>query len=496
MASKNPGHSPAIVIAMAKRKSSATSGPQKGAKPFLFETVLLFIALDALNYLFFKKDPGFMKFPLHPYWVVLLLIPSRYGFLPGFAAGLLTGLHYLLFLVHGMPSRAGLEKLIESGQLALPIAFILTGTLLGEIRQQYLETDKENRERLIEKEESLRLLKQNFENVEKARHVLEARIVGETTTIKTLYEAAKKFETFELQGVYAACLDILESQCQVGKASFYRLEGDHWLIKVARGWEEAKLAEGKIPKRESLMEIAREKAGLVTVRDILSLTDSQKYTAHYGEVLAMVPVKNDTGVPVGVVNIEKMDFLAFTKPNLQLIELVVDWCGKAVSRIEFLKSAEAGRIFDPVYEIFNFQFFEKVLASEFLRARKYRLPLTVSVIKVEKFGFYNETVQRLLVRTLVALLKKELDETDMIFRHRFDGTFAALSPMRSEADMRRAFESVTRQLKSATGKDAAWEGEIKVAAGFSQVDEGMKTAADLAAPALRQCHIAVFEHHA
>src|SRR5688572_5915921 len=55
--------------------------------------------ISALNLLLFRTDNwGFFDSNPHPFWLIVVPIASRYGALPGYAAGFASALVYLLFI--------------------------------------------------------------------------------------------------------------------------------------------------------------------------------------------------------------------------------------------------------------------------------------------------------------------------------------------------------------------------------------------------------------
>lgn len=462
-------------------------GPQqKKAAPYA-EILLSFLIIDCVNYLFYRGDPGFLKFPLSPYWLVVLLAASRYGFLPGFLAGLLATFHVFLALFKGLPTRMAVEKLLESQGLVLPVALFFAGIFLGEIRQKYIKEELEGKQRLAEKEKAVEGLRGRLDLSDKARSVLEARIVEETTTVRTLYEIAVKFDTLSLSEVYQGCLDMMREHLWVEEASLYVEEGNYLVLKAAAGKDPEHMVEGKLLKSKTLMSLALKENRFLTVKDILAIPESNRFLEDYNQVLAMAPLRNEKGEAVGIVNVEKMDFINFHKANLQLIELVADWTGKAMQNIRFYEDARGKQIFDEEYGIYCFSYFEHVFPSEFRRARKFRLDLSVLVLKLEKFGFFPEAVQKIIFRTVVALLRRSLADTDMLFRYRYDGTFAVIRPFGKMAESDEILKRVRREFSKTVEKGAGPSLEPELAGASSEINPSMERAEDLMAPALVAC---------
>ncbi|MDD4899775.1 MAG: GAF domain-containing protein [Candidatus Omnitrophica bacterium] len=414
---------------------------------YLREVVLSFVIFDSLNYLFFRSDPGFMRASLNPYWIAVLLIPCRYGFIPGLVVSAVASAHIILFVLQKIPTRTGLEMMVEAGNFFLPIAFVMVGSLLGGIRQKYKNSEEQKEWEMDRLQESLRSLNAQVEASEKARRILESRIVGETSTVKTLYSAAKKLETLDDQSIYTGCLDLLGEYFQVSKASLYVKTGDYFVLKASRGLSQAEMVEGKAVEKNSIMALVLKKNNPVTVRDILQYKDSQDYISQYGNVLAMFPLKDENGQTRGVVNIEKIDFLQLNKTNLELMELIVDWAGRALSNKQVCDLALEKRFWDDDYGVYSFGYLPFALEREFARAREFNTQFTLSLLKLEGFGFFHKSTQDLLSRTMIALMKRNFFATDMFFRHKIEGVFVLVSPQRQRGAVLADFKKLEQELK-------------------------------------------------
>jgi len=452
------------------------------------EIFLAFIVLNSLNYLLFPEDPGFLQFVLNPYWLVILLAASRYGFGSGLLAAGLAALHVLMMQFPSWPSRTELETAAETGRLTLPLAFLITGAVLGEIRQKYIREADEREALARDRQRDVVQMKELLENSEKARHILETRIVGETSTVRTLYETAQKFESLSVDKVYEGCLEVLASHVEVRKASLYLLDGDQLVLKAAHGWETGAETEGKIPLEKSLMRLAVQQNRMLTVRDILKERESHEFLEQYSSVLAMVPLRGSDGQPVGVVNIEQMDFLSFNEPTLHLVQLVVEWVDKAIQKVQFLGGLSRQLLRDEEMGVYNYSFFGRLLTEEMKRAKASDTRCGVALLKLDRFGFLNSGIQRLLSRTLVTLLEKQLSPYEKIFHFRFEGTFAVLAPLREAASLTALLKETSERIE-----EFAAAGGTKSRLIFSNgVVSGTEDLRAFLEPLLKECRIPAF----
>ena len=458
-------------------------------RAYIYETISAFILIDCLNFIFFWQDPGFLTLSLHPYWIIVLLIASRYGFSGGLFSGFCAGAQALFFMCQDVSSLSGIERVIESKGVILPVSFLFIGIVLGGIRQKYIHKYETVENELDDVSKSLESINKRFETEEKARKVLEARIIGETATVKTLYGSSKHFESLDIDNIFIGCLDVMQDGFHVEKASFYLLEEDYFVLKASKGWENEELVEGKISKDKCIMNLAVDEDRYITIKDILNRRDSNQFIDQYGQVLAMFPVRNSRGKGVGVVNIEKMDFLHYNTPNLNMIELIVEWAGRALYNRLFLNSLESRMINDDNLGIFEFNHFQNVSRSEFIRAKQFKLDLTVFFIKIDRYGFLNEKTQELVAKSLVSLLKKYLHETDMLFKYRFDGIFCVLSPMFKKDSLKSVIRKVESEFYRVISNSHSDEKHIKLVSGGQEYTNCMTDIKVFLTPALKECNI-------
>jgi len=459
--------------------------------PYLLEIFLALLIYNCCNFIFFPEDPGFMRFTINPYWIMVLLISCRYGFVPGVFAGALACANVLVLMFGKVPTRLELEKIVESHGLVVPIAFVVTGIMIGAIRQKYLDRQRESDRELEARNSDMEALRRQIEESRKTKSVLEARIVRETSTVRTLYDAAKRIETMEVSGIYGACLAILADNFQVEKSSLYMLEDGYCVLKAANGWAEGESVEGKVALEDSIMGIAVEKKEPVAIKDILSHPDANKYLSQYGQVLAMFPIRDGAGASIGVVNVEKMDFLLFSKANLELISLVVDWMSRAMENRKLYEVARAGMIWDIELEVFRYNHFADSLRGEFREAAAFGTDLCLALLKVEGFGFVDDDVRVLLRKTAIGAIRRCFRDTDKIFSYRFDGTFAVICPLRPEKDVAADLARVVADFNRITAKMAPGKEPPTISVGIAAAGKEIKKPEDIVASAQKKCGIKV-----
>src|SRR5437763_9115127 len=75
------------------------TGKRKNGLAPILEAAGMIGALVAANFLFFKKDPGYVDLAPHPTLFVVLFVLSRYGFSAGLAAALIATIGHAATLI-------------------------------------------------------------------------------------------------------------------------------------------------------------------------------------------------------------------------------------------------------------------------------------------------------------------------------------------------------------------------------------------------------------
>ena len=436
-----------------------------------------FFFINAANYLFCPQHIGFIGWALHPYWAVILFSSVRYGFFAGMISGLIALTNYLVYAFGDIPGRLEIEKFAEGGGLLMPVAFVSVGIILGAIRQNQIQKQQAGEEACQGQRREAERFKELYDASEKSKRLLESKIVNQSITMKTLYEEIRRLELVDRENVYKGCLDILAEYFQVHRSSIYVKENDYFVLKRAYGWDAAETAEGKVPCANNIMDLVFSEGKLLTAQDIIRRKDADQYAAQYGKILAMIPLYNEPGKIYGVVNIEKIDFMAFNKASLELMELIVHWTAKAISTIEYLDALKAGMLYDLQEGTYAYSHFDEMVRKEFERAKISGQKLTVTFIKLDRYGFLNADQQEVLKRAFLADLKRVTSPVDFIFNYRFGGTYALVSPLKGRPESEKTVERALRELEKIGGgfRAGCAEAEPKTEDYRQMIDRGLKT---------------------
>lgn len=352
----------------------------------------------------------------HPYWIVVLLTATRYGFGGGAFAGVLASILFLLFKTLSIPdiSVADFKTLSMWGK---PILFFLVGVVLGEMRQLHIKEYDELAEKRDVYKNAFEKIKIKFDVLSEAKQEVDTKILSQESTLGTLYEAAQGLRTLSAESIYPAVLEILREFMEVDDCSIYLLEGTNFKLDTAIRTGKSYLPD-TVPMDEGLMAIAASEKKAVSIRDVAS-TESMP-----GGIIISAPILADNQRHVvGVLNVEKMPFLKFTSDSVRVAGLVADWCGSSVENATVFAATKSKLIADELIDAYTYEYFKRRLKEEFIRARRYKLDLSLIMLEFPGLSNASDEGRDEVLMAFSMILKNQIREIDILFISEKPGAF-------------------------------------------------------------------------
>ncbi|NDV22095.1 GAF domain-containing protein [Desulfovibrio sp. JC022] len=406
-----------------------------------YEVLLGLVAITAVNLIFFRHDPGFISVSPHPYWVVVLLTSTRYGFAGGLFSGLMAGLFFLVFNSLSIPD----IELLDFKTLAMwgkPILFFLAGVVLGELRQTHIKEYNGVCEERDAFHDAFDKIKVKYDILSEAKQELDSKILSQESTLGTLYEAAQGLRTLSMDSIYPAVLEILREFMDVEDCSIYLLDGTEFKLDTALRHGKGFLPE-TVPLGESLMSIAAAQKRAVSIRDIAS-TESMP-----GGLVISAPIMADNHQHVvGVLNVEKMPFLKFTSDSVRVAGLVADWCGSSVENATVFAETKDKLIADEITDAYTFDYFLRRLREEFVRARRYELDLSLIMLEFPGLSNASDEGRDEVLMAFSMILKNQIREIDILFMSDEPGAFFMILPTTPAAGARIVVNNLLSSFKA------------------------------------------------
>ncbi len=395
--------------------------PSKGRLTFLVEIILGLMLITVLNMLLFRNDVGFLNVQPHPYWIVVLLISVRYGFLPGFLAGLSSGLLFLLFRAATIPDISLLE--LRSMELwGTPLLFWTTGMALGEIRQGHIREHTATLTKLRDNMTVCETQQKELRALEQAKVEMDTRIFSQEHTLSTIYEAAQALRTLDSESIYMAILDLLRQYLGVEECSIYMLENNVFQLKASKRTVSPKPRATIALESEPLWSVYRERR---THTLDAALRREQQTTG----ILIATPVLTSSGMEaMGVLVVERMPFLKFNPTSIRMVELISDWCGSSLENALLHKNTREKLITDDIADVYNARYLRRRLGEEFARAKRYGLELSVIYLEIPGFQERLPEEQQATRIAFASVIQSHLRNIDLVFLHETPGAFVILLP--------------------------------------------------------------------
>lgn len=421
--------------------------PKKSA--WLYETLFMMVVLICLAKIFKPELIFSSRNILNPLWLPILLTAPRYGFGPGVIVGLIAFMIQIMIQANGFPSRTYMEIAAESGGLTLPILFLVISVFLGSLRQKYLEKEQSTSARLQEAEFDLSQIKNDLETSNAIKTKLESRIVSETKTIQTLYESSIKLESLDLKQIRQGCLEIFKKNFDVTKASYYIVQDQHFVLAASVGWDEGRDSEAKVSINKSVLKYALHSGKCISAKEIIRNQATDGILDSEEKPFVILPLSENTKNKDAVISIEAIDFLALNQANINMMSILAEWTSKAIQNAVFIEQAKMLSMYSDVDGVAGYNLLIADIAKEHARAVAYQQPLSIITLRLHKYGFMKIELQDLLKRLLITSIQSKKGLVDRIYKHRFEGIYFLVCPMRDEANacqllnqMKQSFHSI------------------------------------------------------
>ncbi len=412
---------------------------------FVLETALGFGILLILNETFFEDNPAFVKSAPHPYWIVVLLIASRYGTYPGLLAG---GVAALLYLYIGAATGTVdfRQYQFPHGAFRLPFLFMLVGGLLGEIRNLYKKRYLRLEDKYYETLDELQDLGLQFAAVSESKEELEKRIAFQSTTLLRLFERLNNMETLDAEKLYARVPGLLQDLLNVTCASVYLVQNNRLVLFQRVGESDKELLPDELGFDEGIVgEVVRSKK-VVSINRALTDDDLAKFRQF--SVIMSAPILRKDESLVGIINVEEIPFFDFNATTQRTFEMFAYWISVVVDKALQFQALKDRNIADEITGAYNYPYFQKRLEYEIARARRFKTPLSLLLLEIESFDEMNETERKNVLVVLNWIFSHLLREVDIIAKFKRDSTFAIILPGQGHRETETILERLMSEIEN------------------------------------------------
>ena len=430
-----------------------------------------FLALGAVNFSLFPYDPGFLTIAPNPYLLAVLVGAAQFGLAGGLWSALFT---ILVVVAQGSLARPASFGVGFSWTVYVPVAApaLIIALVAGEIREHSKKLISRLQDLRRKLEDENKRIKEQLLAVTQVKEELEQRILGQETTVHSLYKATKELETLEENQVYQGILKVTARFTGARKASLYVVDYsvDSAQRVAALGWEPDPRPP-RFPLDHPIISRLLEQPEVLTIKDIRS-TPELEAAWQQGEprALVYVPIVAQ-GVVIALLTVEEIPFIKLNAPTIRILGMIADLAAPAITNVVKFAELQAKDQIDKLTDLRNAHYFRQAVDKELRRTIRHNLHLSILAFEISNLNqienrFSAET-RDLVVKVVGKLIQRNLREIDLVCAGPRRGSYYVMLPLTSLNDALKVAERVRRKVQNASKYFGSTDIQIDLVYGFS-----------------------------
>ncbi len=378
--------------------------------PVIYELPIFYLLLVGINFFLFPEIPSYSGIDPHPYWLGIFLFGFRYGISEGIVSGLLSASLYMMQIWYW-----GERYLFEDLTFfILPSAFVLGGTIAGVITERSRKKIRELIQSHLFLDKQVKNCNEELAIQKEINTALEKKIVSRMATLVTLYEGARRLESTDSDVLYSSLVEFTAKTLGADEVSLFLKDTDGWRLKTSFGLKEYRQKIDLVKWNEGIIGLSGSGNRVVSIRDFIK-TEGE-FPKLMGDALLAGPLHlGEKGEVMGVVAIQSIPFLNFNSATLNLFSFLLTWGSRALGKASYIRELKAQEIMDPEFQVYSKKHFLSRLEQELARSRKYYLPLSLALVKIDGISSpLRHDDQKRLQFFLSQTLKAATREVDVI----------------------------------------------------------------------------------
>jgi hypothetical protein len=410
------------------------SGPHSG-RGFKFRAVLetlFFLAVCLLiNYLFFPGDMGYLKVSFHPFWIIIILIPIRYGLAEGLVSALCAGVCYYLFAIY-FASNYG---------LVYPLLFILTAGILGQNRDVLDRRYDRLETRLKAMSDKLEAFKKRETAYRDTLDHFERTIATQFSDAMDMFREQSIAKDMSPEEMKRYLLKMVKKILDADKCAYFEIIDNH-CYKIYDVTQKKQLHE-MYPMEEDIILLEAYRTGQFAYMHHATGQDMEEYGKN--KCLAAGCLLNREGEIMGLVGVESLPFASFNAQSFKLFSSLLEFWSGAINDKILLEKTREKNIIDEVSHLYKYNYFTRRIAQEFNRAREFAIPLSLTLLCLEDWLAIPEEKRGEIMAFLITIIKKFTTELDMVCHYRTPGMIAIIQPFRLYTDAEKRIKAIVTE---------------------------------------------------
>jgi hypothetical protein len=400
----------------------------------VLETLVFLTLCLLINYLFFPGDMGFLGTFLHPFWIIIILIPIRYGLVEGLISALFAGGCYYLFAV----------LLVSDYSLTYPLLFILTAGILGQNRDVLDRRYRRAETRLKAMSDKLEAYKKRETAYRDTLDHFERSIATQFSDTMDMFRELSTAKDMSPEEMKYYLLEMVKKLLEADKCTYFEIM-DNSCYKIYDGKQKERLHE-MYPIEEDIILLEAYRSGQFAYLHHATEQDMEEYGSY--KCLLAGCLLNREGEIMGLVGIESLPFASFNAQSFKLFSSLLEFWSGAINDKIVLERTREKNIIDEEFQIYKYNYFIPRIAQEFERAREFAIPLSLTLLCLEDLASIPGEKRSEIMAFLITIIKKFTTELDMVCHYRDPGMIAIIQPFHLYTDADKRIKAIVAEAGS------------------------------------------------
>jgi len=408
------------------------------------ETAIFLAIILVFNYLVHPEDPGYLSVQPHPFWVVVLLISIRYVFKESILCALIPAGAYGLYVVLLSANPYHFSALSLFSDFKNPLLFLIVAGFISGYTQHLLERTQVLRTQLSDRDREVAALNDRNQAASQALRQLEARIASEFTSILDLFAELARTKQMSSAQIKENLLDVLTRYLDVEQASYYDVERGQLLRRSTIGPEDGRGSRPD-PEQDILLAEALRSTEAAHLGQFARERDLEEYQ---GLSLLAGSLRSAEGEVIGVASVERMPFIDYNPHSFKLFDTILQWWSSVLDETVRLEELRAKSVYNEGLGLYNYPYFTDRIVQEFERARRFSLPMSISLLRIDSFAEVRQEQIHELRATLASIINQNISELEMTACYTSNALLAISFPISMAADAEEKMRRIMAQIDS------------------------------------------------
>jgi polysaccharide biosynthesis protein PelD len=411
----------------------------------LAETVLFLAAVLAFNFLVTPQDPGYLSVEPHPFWAIILLISIRYFFKESIISALVVAGVYLYFIVFPAHGTFRFSTITLFTDFRDPLLFLIVAGFISGYTQHLLERTYVLRSRLRAKEQEIAELNVKHRAANQALRRLEGRIASDFTSILDLFTELARTKQMKPEQIKRNLLEVLTRYLNVRQVSYYDLDHNQprWLFANIDGREVQQRA---VPQPQSQDFLLGQALNTREAVHLGAFTQQQDLEQYQGLSLLAGALRGAADNPIGLVSVESIPFIDYNPHTFKLFNTILQWWGNVLDETQRLAEQRLQMNYDEALGLYSYRYFSTRIAQEFERARRFSLPMSLALLRIDHFAQVRPEKLEELRLVLARIINAVISELEMAARYRSEDLLAISFPIAMADDAEKRMREIVAQI--------------------------------------------------